>query len=138
MTQHMPATNTGSATTRERLQTEQAFHDRQASARAVFLRADPARLLVAENEYLDHEPWIRPALAKLGDLNGRRVLDYGCGHGMAAVVMAGRGAEVTAFDLSGGYLHEARARATANQVDVDFILANGERLPFADEAFDRV
>ena len=122
----------------DRIMREQLFHDRQARARFADLRAQPNNLLVADDQYLDHEPWIRPALASFGDLRGRRVLDFGCGHGMAAVVLARRGARVTAFDLSGGYLHEARARAEANRVAVDFIQANGEQLPFADEAFDHV
>jgi ubiquinone/menaquinone biosynthesis C-methylase UbiE len=55
---------------------------------------------------------------------------------MAAVVLARRGASVTAFDLSGGYIGEAHRRALANQVDVSFVQANGESLPFADQSFD--
>ncbi len=89
-------------------------------------------------DYLDHETWIRPAFTQLGNVNGLRVLDYGCGHGMAAVVLARAGARVTAFDLSSGYVEEARARARANCVDIDFVQANGEQLPFADGSFDRV
>ncbi len=57
---------------------------------------------------------------------------------MASVVLARRGASVTAFDLSPGYLAEARTRASANGVSVDFVCADGERLPFADGSFDRV
>ncbi len=49
-------------------------------------------------------------MARLGDVAGLPVLDYGCGHGMAAVVLARRGAHVMAFDLSPGYLTEARRR----------------------------
>ena len=122
----------------ERIIREQAFHDRQAGARAAFFRKDPAQLIVRENQYLDHEPWIRPALARIGELQGRRVLDFGCGHGMAAIVLAKWGARVTAFDLSGGYVGEARARARANRAAVDFVQANGEYLPFADETFDYI
>jgi SAM-dependent methyltransferase len=122
----------------ERLRNEQTFHDRQAEERAAFFQAHPGHLLVLEDQYLDHEPWIRPALATFGDLRGRRVLDFGCGHGMASVVLAKRGAKVTAVDLSGGYLNEARARARANRVAVDHVLANGEYLPFADEMFDHI
>src|SRR5207253_7951792 len=106
--------------------------------RAAFLRKEPGKLIVAEDEYLDHEPWIRPGLAKFGDLRGRHVLDFGCGHGMAAVVLARRGARVTAFDLSGGYLAEARARAEANRLAIHFVQANGEYVPFADETFDYI
>src|SRR5438128_12113365 len=115
----------------ERVIHERAFHDRQAGERAAFHRRNPGRLIVRENQYLDHEPWLRPALATFGDLRGRRVLDYGCGHGMAAVVMSKRGASVAAFDLSSGYVSEARVRALVNEVAVDFVQANGGYLPFA-------
>ena len=76
----------------QRLAAEQAFHDRQAgdgpAASMTSLRS-----LSPTTTYLDHETWIRPAFARLGDVRGLRVLDYGCGHGMAAVVLAraGRG-----------------------------------------------
>ena len=120
----------------DRIRDEQAFHDRQAQSRWTDLRACPDDLIVRDDEYLEHEPWIRPALDALGDLRGRRILDFGCGHGMAAVVLARRGARVTAFDLSGGYVFEASALAVANGVNIAFVQANGEQLPFADETFD--
>ena len=119
-------------TAADRLASEQLFHDRQAADRAATFRRDPAGLLFADDDYLDHETWVRPAFDKLGDLRGKRVLDYGCGHGMAAVVLARRGAAVTAFDLSPGYVREAGERAAANGVAVRFVVADGEHLPFAD------
>lgn len=122
----------------DRLRSEQAFHDRQARRRAAALGATPDALAFADAAYLDHETWVRPAFARLGDVRGLRVLDFGCGHGMAAVVLARRGATVTGFDLSAGYVREARDRARANGVRADFLQADGERLPFADAAFDRV
>src|SRR5439155_1268416 len=73
---------------------------------------------------------------QLGALHGLDVLDYGCGHGMAAVVLARRGARLTAFDLSPGYLYEARRRAEANGVTIHFAQADGEHLPFTDGSFD--
>jgi ubiquinone/menaquinone biosynthesis C-methylase UbiE len=118
----------------DRITTEQHFHDNQARTRA----SAGVRLHFEDAVYLNHETWIRPAFAQLGDVRGLRVLDYGCGHGMAAVVLARAGAHVTAFDLSGGYVAEARARAAANGVAVAFVQADGERLPFADATFDRV
>jgi SAM-dependent methyltransferase len=121
----------------DRLHTERAFHDRQAEARAAsFL--DNNRLRFADADYLDHETWIRPAFERLGDVAGKRVLDFGCGHAMMSVVLARHGANVTAFDLSPGYLQEARRRAEANDVDVAFVQADGERLPFASASFDAI
>ncbi|HTU92852.1 MAG TPA: class I SAM-dependent methyltransferase [Gemmataceae bacterium] len=122
---------------KDRLSAEQSFHDRQAHGRAPSFRSDGA-LRFCDDWYLDHETWIRPALALLGDVAGLPVLDYGCGHGMAAVVLARRGAQVTAFDLSPGYLAEARRRAAANEVAIEFVQADAERLPFADGRFARV
>lgn len=122
----------------DRRQAEQQFHDRQAAARAAAFRAGRADLRFADDDYLDHESWIRPAVARLGDVRGRRVLDYGCGHGMAAVVLARRGADVTAFDLSPGYVREAQERAAANSVRITCRVADAEELPFPDRAFDAV
>ena len=125
-------------TTTDRLLAEQRFHDLQAAERADSFRTGAAHLQFDTDAYLDHETWVRPAFAALGELSGRRALDYGCGHGMAAVAMARAGADVTAFDLSPGYAAEARARALANGVSVECVTADGERLPFADASFDAV
>ncbi len=124
-------------TATDRLGSEQAFHDRQAAERSDHFR-DLASLRFRDDDYLDHETWVRPAFDRLGPLAGARVLDFGCGHGMASVVLARRGARVTAFDLSPGYLQEARRRSAANDVGGAFVQADGERLPFADASFDRV
>lgn len=122
--------------TAERLRSERDFHDRQAEQRAQALRPDDLRFTDAH--YLGHESWVEAAFAALGEVRGRRTLDLGCGHGMAAVVLARRGAHVTACDLSPGYLREARERAAANDVALDLVSCAGEALPFADGAFDRI
>src|SRR5215471_10880919 len=100
--------------TTDRLQSERLFHDQQADQRIATFDLRPHELQFGDDVYLDHETWIRPAFSKLSDVAGLRVLDYGCGHAMASVVLARRGARVTAFDLSLGYLSEARRRAWAN------------------------
>lgn len=120
-----------------RLRAEQQFHDRQARDRGLG-RAPAADLRFEDEVYLQHESWIAPAVALLGEVRGLRVLDHGCGHGMASVLLARRGARVTGLDLSLGYLAEARARAAANGVAVAFVQGDGERLPFADASFERV
>ena len=113
-----------------RVQSELLFHNQQAQERSATFRTNPTSLVFDDALYLDHETWIRPAFAKLGDVAGRSVLDFGCGHGMAAIVLARRGARVTAFDLSCGYLAEANDRAAANDVTIQFVQADGEKLPF--------
>jgi SAM-dependent methyltransferase len=120
----------------ERLRSERDFHDRQAQDRARTLR--PRDLPFADDRYLSHASWIRPAFERLGDVYGLSVLDLGCGHGMASIVLARRGACVTACDLSLDYLREAQARARANRTHIRWAVADGERLPFADASFDRI
>jgi SAM-dependent methyltransferase len=122
----------------DRRHAEQLFHDQQAAQRAESFRAGAAQLLFDTDAYLDHETWVRFAFGQLGDLRGRSALDYGCGHGMAAVTMARAGAIVTACDLSPGYVREARQRAVANGVVVECVVADGEELPFADSTFDAI
>ena len=119
-----------------RWQAEQEFHDAQALERKAWFRDHGHSLQFADETFLDHETWIRPAVAALGDLSGKTVLDYGCGHGMAAVTFARRGGIVTGFDLSPEYVQEATLRAEANAVSARFLVANAEQLPFADASFD--
>lgn len=53
----------------------------------------------------------RPVVLRLlGDVEGRRVLDAGCGPGLYAAELLARGAEVTAFDQSGDMVRLARQR----------------------------
>ena len=63
--------------------------------------------------------------------------DLGCGHD-GLRWGCGRGAPVTALDLSAGDLGEAGRRAEANGVAVQLIQAAGEQLPFADGVFSRI
>jgi SAM-dependent methyltransferase len=120
-----------------RIDSERDFHDAQARERAVRFR-DAAHLRFADSAYLDHEPWIRPAIAALGDLEGRTILDYGCGHGMSSVVLARRGAVVHGFDLSQSYVDEAVKRAAVNEVDGVFQTADAHHLPYDTDTFDAV
>ncbi len=74
----------------------------------------------------------------LGDLNGKRVLEIGCGLGAISTLLAKNGAEVTAFDLSEKSVFTAQRRARLNGVaeHIDLAVSAGEALPFADESFD--
>ena len=78
------------------------------------------------------------ALALLGNVKDKVLLDCGCGPGHTSVMLAKRGATVTAFDTAAGQLDTARRLAKANGVDVVFLCQPFEELDFQDESFDVV
>lgn len=62
-----------------------------------------------------------------GDLRGKRVLEVGCGEGVASVQLAYCGADVDAVDISPVSIDVARRRAAANDVAVNFRVADVTR-----------
>jgi 2-polyprenyl-6-hydroxyphenyl methylase / 3-demethylubiquinone-9 3-methyltransferase len=106
--------------------------------------AGPAAVLHAINR-----PRVDFYLRQLGDLDGRVVLDAGCGGGLVARELAAAGATVVGVDRSLGSLGVARRavgrRGPGNPEGVprstgSFRPVKGrlERLPFADGVFDVV
>ena len=69
---------------------------------------------------------------------GLRVLDVGAGTGNASIPAAQRGASVTASDLTPELLEAGRRRAEGAGVELGWIQADAERLPFEDASFDAV
>jgi ubiquinone/menaquinone biosynthesis C-methylase UbiE len=67
-----------------------------------------------------------------------RVLDVAAGTGNASIPAAQRGAAVTASDLTPELLAAGRRRAEAADVDLKWVEADAENLPFEDESFDVV
>lgn len=57
---------------------------------------------------------------RLGSLEGLRILDVGCGAGLASEWLARRGAIVTGLDAAGAALEAARVHAAASGVAVDY------------------
>ena len=69
---------------------------------------------------------------------GMRVLDVAAGTGNASLPAAQRGARVTASDLTPELLDAGRARARDAGLELDWVEADAEHLPFEDESFDVV
>src|SRR4051812_31623642 len=66
---------------------------------------------------------------------GTRVLDVAAGTGNASIPAAARGAHVTASDLTPELLAAGRRRTS---LDLEWVEADAEALPFADESFEVV
>jgi SAM-dependent methyltransferase len=69
---------------------------------------------------------------------GMRVLDVAAGTGNASLPAAERGACVTASDLTPELLEAGRGRAEAEGLELEWVTADAENLPFEDESFDVV
>lgn len=69
---------------------------------------------------------------------GQRVLDVAAGTGNAAIPAARAGATVTASDLTPELFDVGRRNAAAAGVEIDWVEADAEALPFADGEFDAV
>jgi SAM-dependent methyltransferase len=69
---------------------------------------------------------------------GMRVLDIAAGTGNASLPAAEKGAEVTASDLTPELLEAGRRRAEAAGLELEWVEADAENLPFEEESFDVV
>lgn len=69
---------------------------------------------------------------------GARVLDVACGTGNLAIPLARRGAVVTGVDIAPNLLAQARERARAEGLEVNFDEGDAEQLPYPDASFDAV
>ena len=69
---------------------------------------------------------------------GQRVLDVGAGTGNAAIPAAATGALVVASDLTPELFDTGRRIATQRGVELDWVEADAEALPFEDAGFDVV
>ena len=77
-------------------------------------------------------------IATQADLEGKRVLEVGCGHGGGAsyLMRTLRPASYTGLDLNRAGI--AFCRKTHNLLGVDFVHGDAEKLPFPDQSFDAV
>ena len=75
-------------------------------------------------------------IARLPLRPGSRVLDVACGTGNLAVAATRRGCKAEGVDIAANLVAQARARAAAEGLDIEFREGDAEALPYADGAFD--
>lgn len=80
------------------------------------------------------------AYSQLGDVRGKTVLDFGCGSGENCPILARRGAQVVAVDISESLISLAMKRLRTHRISsaVHFVVASAHDLPLADASIDVV
>src|SRR5215217_8149530 len=88
------------------------------------------------------ETWLLPLGPRLVDAcaigSGMRVLDVGAGTGNASIPAAERGASVVASDLAPELLEAGRRQTESRELQLEWVEADAENLPFEDASFDVV
>lgn len=105
------------------------FRDRQ---RAIWRAGDYATLAAHISDVGER------VVDSVGVDTGMRVLDVACGTGNAALPAARAGGRVTGLDLVPELLEAGREKAAAAGVEIEWVEGDAERLPFADDEFERV
>lgn len=77
-------------------------------------------------------------LANLPLQSSMRVLDVACGTGNLAILAARRGCQACGVDIAANLIVQARERAVAENLTVEFAEGDAEALPYAPESFDAV
>src|SRR5439155_20087855 len=106
---------------------------------------DPEYLAAVERRFLS-ESWFAqvdgaPPYSKLipfAELEGKDVLEIGCGSGVHAKLLAQAGARITAVDLTPTAVAMTRRRLELAGLDANVLEADAESLPSADASFDFV
>ncbi|HLM26096.1 MAG TPA: methyltransferase domain-containing protein [Thermoleophilaceae bacterium] len=96
----------------------------------------------SQGDYSGLSVQLRPAARELADLcavsAGQEVLDNAAGDGNFAVISAEEGARVVAADIAPGMVARGRERSEAEGVEIEWVEADAEDLPFEDGRFDCV
>jgi len=74
----------------------------------------------------------------LGDVDGKDILELGCGGGQWSIFLSKHGAKPTGVDNSRNQLLHAKRLMAEQHATVSLVHANAERLPFAGGSFDIV
>lgn len=90
-----------------------------------------------EKSFLDNNIWLREEFS-FEYLAGKKVLEIGCGSGVASCLMAKAGAIVTAIDISDTSCRIAERNCRTRGINVSIINMDAENMAFEDDSFDYV
>ncbi len=92
---------------------------------------------VERHRYTEYAPWMRSVMG-FDQFQGASLLEIGCGMGTDLLQFARGGARCTGIDLTPRSVEITRHRFELYGLAGDFLIGDGERLPFRDESFDVV
>ena len=92
---------------------------------------------VERYRYKEYAPWMKEVMG-FDNFAGARLLEVGCGMGTDLLQFARGGARCTGVDLTPRSVEITRHRFNLYGERCDFLISDGERLPFADDSFDVV
>jgi SAM-dependent methyltransferase len=92
---------------------------------------------VERYRYREYAPWM-PRLMEFEKFRGANLLEIGCGMGTDLLQFARGGARCTGIDLTPRSVEITRHRFRIYGADGNFMISDGERLPFRSETFDVV
>jgi ubiquinone/menaquinone biosynthesis C-methylase UbiE len=92
---------------------------------------------VERYRYHDYAAWM-PRLMGFDQFRGARLLEIGCGMGTDLLQFARGGARCTGMDLTPRSIEITRHRFRLYGADGNFMISDGEHLPFSDDSFDVV
>lgn len=118
------------ATANERIKREQEFHNQ--------IFNDKSRK-VTDKFYSIFSLIEQRYLALLShQVTGKRILEYGCGEGSSAYLIAQNGGQVTGIDISDYAIEQAQQKANHLNLSIVFKHMNAEALEFESQSFDLV
>ena len=92
---------------------------------------------VERYRYQEYAPWM-PRVMEFEKFRGARLLEVGCGMGTDLLQFARGGARCTGIDLTPRSVEITRHRFKLYGADGNFMISDGENLPFRSESFDVV
>jgi len=102
------------------------------------------------NQYKNADFWLRDdkliqsdflcrpqSINALGDVNGKNILDIGCGEGYVCRILTRKGAKVIGIDNSKEMIAKATEMETKKPLGISYSLGDATKLEFEDKSFDK-